>query len=72
MRTQANGVELGKNGKYAAKFATFNGAPGKEYLMSDCTSAAVFATEDEAIAGQKRALDCLEKTGRFPNLCELF
>lgn len=72
MRTQANGVQLGKNGKYAVKFVTFNGAPGSEYVMSECTSAPVFANEDEALAGQQRALDMLETSGRFPNMCEVF
>ena len=72
MRTQAAGVELGSNGKWAASFETFCGTPGSEYLANSATSAAVFDTEDEALEGQLRALAVLEATDRYPNMCEKF
>lgn len=48
------------------------GIPGQEYVYSKIESAAVFTTEDEAYAGGNRALDILEQTGVYPNMCELF
>jgi hypothetical protein len=72
LRTQAGEVELNKNGKFSVSFETYTGEPGSEYLVSSCTSAPVFLTEDDALAGQRRALDYLEFKGRFPNMCENF
>ena len=73
MRTeQSIPVQSPRNGKWSATFVTYNGTPGNEYVANECTSAPVFATEDEAIAGAVRALDTLEATGRFPNMCEVF
>jgi hypothetical protein len=72
MRTQSNGVELNSNGKFSVKFVTFKGTPGNEYVSSEVESAPVFETEFEAYEGQVRALDYLEQTGRYPNMCEVF
>lgn len=73
MRTeQGIPVQSTRNGKWSATFVTYNGNPGHEYVMNDCTSAPVFATEDEAREGATRALNMLEATGKFPNMCELF
>ena len=73
MRTQMSGVGQSKhNGKFTAKFDIYNGTPGDEYISASCESAPVFTTEDEAYAGGQRALDYLEQTGRFPNMCEAF
>ncbi len=60
------------NGKWAATFENWRGIPGDEYLASSIESAPVFTTEDEAYAGAARALEVLEKTDRFPNMCEAF
>lgn len=38
--------------------------------MSSCSSAPVWATEDEAYDGARRALEVLEATDKFPNMCE--
>lgn len=73
MRTeQGIPVQSTRNGKWSATFVTYNGTPGNEYVANECTSAPVFATEDEAIWAAIRALNCLEETGRFPNVCEVF
>lgn len=73
MRTQLDTVEKSTfNGKYSVSFTTFKGTPGDEYVAGECESAPVFDTEDDAFAGGSRALDVLEKTGRFPNMCEKF
>lgn len=72
MRTEANGVELKANGRYSVKFVTYMGKPGDEYVANEVESGAVFLTEDEACAGQQRALDLLETTDRFPNMCTAF
>ena len=73
MRTeQGIPVQSPRNGKWSATFVTYNGTPGSEYVANECTSAPVFDTEDEAREGASRALDVLEKTGMYPNMCEVF
>ena len=72
MRTEQGIPVQAANGKWSATFVTYNGNPGHEWIANDCTSAPVFATEDEANWGAIRALNCLEETGRFPNMCEVF
>jgi hypothetical protein len=67
-----SGVQINNNGKWSVKFDTYNGPVGKEYLASSVTTGAVFDSEDEAIAGAHRALDVLETTNKFPNLCAKF
>lgn len=47
-------------------------ADGDEYKVGVIESAYVFDTEDEAYAGGQRALELLEKTGRFPNMSQKF
>jgi hypothetical protein len=53
-------------------FETWNTYKGEEYKMNEITSAPVFETEQQAYDGAYRALDKLEATDRFPNMCELF
>lgn len=72
MRTEASGVTLQPNGKFSVAFVTYKGKPGDEYISSEVESAAVFVTEDDAYDGQQRALDYLESSGRFPNMCQPF
>ena len=72
MRTQVEGVTLESNGKWSVTFTSYKGVPGDEYVCSEVTSGAVFATEDEAYAGATRALDVLESTGVYPNMCKKF
>ena len=72
MRTQFKTVEQQANGKWAVVFETYAGPAGDEYVAAETTSAAVFDTEDEAYEGERRAMDVLEKTGMFPNMCEKF
>jgi len=61
-----------RTGKWAASFVTHNGTAGNEYVANTCTSAHVFATEDDAVAAGNRALTVLEQTGKYPNMCEVF
>ena len=73
MRTvmgQANQSKL--NGKWAITLETYSGECGREYLSSRTVSAPVFNTEEDAYEGGERALEILERTGMFPNMCEEF
>ncbi len=72
MRTEVDTVKRYPNGKWSVSFNTFAGKAGAEYLANSCESGTVFATEDDAWAGANRAMDHLEKTGRWPNMCEVF
>lgn len=72
MRTQQNGVEQGKNGKWSVKFISYKGVVGDEYVFSEVQSGFVFETEADAYAGSERALTLLETTGRYPNMCKYF
>lgn len=71
MRTQMSGVSKAAV-RFYVMFETYRGEVGNEYVSAYTTSGAVFDTEDEALAGGARALDCLEKTGKFPNMCDYF
>lgn len=59
-------------GKWSAAFETWRGIPGDEYKVTSCTSASLFATEADADTAAGRALDVLQTTDKFPNMCELF
>jgi len=73
MRTQFKTVTQNKfNSKWMVSFEHIHGIPGDEYVMMETESAAVFDTEDEAFDAAPRAMNILEKTGRFPNMCEKF
>jgi hypothetical protein len=63
-------VQSKHTGKWRATFENWCGKPGEEYLGSTVESAPVFATEDEAYKGAVRALEILEATDKFPNMCE--
>jgi hypothetical protein len=62
--------ELGRSGKWSASFENFVTRDGETYMSSSCTSAALFDTAPDAEEAGKRALATLEKTGKFPNMCE--
>jgi hypothetical protein len=59
-------------GKWAAHFETWAGIPGSEYMATSITSGAFFDTEDAAYEAGARALDVLQATDKFPNMCEVF
>jgi len=58
--------------KWSAHFEVWAGVPGDEYMVTSITSAALFDTEDAAYAAGDRALDVLQATDKFPNMCEVF
>lgn len=70
LRTEVAAPEQASTGKWRSCFNTYGGEVGAEYLMSSCSSAPVWDTEDEAYDGARRALDVLEATDKFPNMCE--
>ena len=73
MRTQVTSVEQSTYNKmWRVCFTTFKGVTGDEYVSNVCESAPVFASETEAVEGGKRALELLNATDRFPNMCEAF
>jgi hypothetical protein len=59
-------------GKWSAHFETWVGTPGSEYMATSITSGAFFDTEDAAYEAGARALDVLQATDKFPNMCEVF
>ena len=59
-------------GAWSTVFETWRGIPGSEYRVSSITTGALFETEDAAYAAGDRALDMLQNTGKFPNMCEAF
>lgn len=70
--TTAAQPELGSNGKWAAAFNNWVERGADKYLSSTCASAHVFDTAADADEGGKRAIAYLERTGRFPNMCDKF
>lgn len=72
IRTQVGIPVQSKNGMWAATFENWVGPVGREYLGSAVESGAVFPSEDEALCGARRALEVLETTGRYPNMCQVW
>lgn len=60
------------NSKWSAAFETWRGIPGDEYMATSCTSGAFFDSEDAAYEAGGRALDVLQETDKFPNMCEVW
>jgi len=60
------------HGKWAATFQIWRGIPGDEYMVSEVTSGALFDTSDAAYEAGGRALDVLQATDKFPNMCEVW
>lgn len=58
--------------KWSAAFETWASAPGGEFRIASCTSGALFDSEEAAYAAADRALDVLQATGKYPNMCEAF
>jgi hypothetical protein len=72
-RTFVSAVERSKiDGKWSTSFETWRGVPGQEYMVHRATSASLFETEDAAYAAGDRALDLLQQSDRFPNMCEVW
>ncbi len=59
--------------KWSAAFETWATPDvGDDYMVASCTSGALFDTAAEAYEAGGRALDALQETGKFPNMCEVF
>jgi len=74
LRTCVDGTKE-VNGKFGVKFKTFritDLATQEQYVAFSCESPALFDSEDEAYRAGGRALDVLERTGKFPNMCDPF
>jgi hypothetical protein len=74
MRTAlGSAIQSKYNSKWAITLESYNSDKhGREYVSFRIESAPVFTTEDEAYEGGKRALETLETTGMYPNMCEAF
>ena len=58
--------------KWCVNMKTWRGEPGNEHMVYSVTSGALFDTEAEAAAAGDRAMDTLQSTGKYPNMCEQF
>lgn len=72
MRTEMGQVVQHVNKKWSVSFTTYCGNAGSEYVANTCTSAPVWDTEGLAYSAGQRALDILEETDRWPNMCEVW
>lgn len=70
MRTQQGKPVQSKNGMWSSTFENWMGPVGKEYLGSSVESGAVWPDEDTALEAGQRALQQLEQTGKYPNMCQ--
>jgi hypothetical protein len=59
-------------GLWSATFERWRGIPGAEVRVSKITSAPLFSTEQQALTAADRAMDALQTTNMFPNMCEAF
>ena len=60
------------NGKWCSAFENWRTFldPSEDYMASSVVSAAVWPTEEAAEEASIRALQTLETTGKYPNMCE--
>lgn len=70
IRTEVAASTQAANGKWRSCFSTFMGTPGQEILANTTSSPPIWDTEDEAYERAGFALQTLESTGLFPNMCE--
>lgn len=59
------------NNKWYVCFDVYRNRKEK-VVTSELCSAQVFDSKEEALAGGARAIDCLEKTGKWPDMCAPF
>lgn len=59
-------------GKWSAEFQTWRSHIDQdgEYIVTSCSSGALFETAEAALQAGDRALDALQETGKYPNMCE--
>jgi hypothetical protein len=69
---QSAPVQSKYNGKWACVFQTFLSHNGEEHLSGELETAAVWFDAVAARAAGERALEVLEQTGKYPNLCEIW
>ena len=64
--------QQGANGKWSACFENWRHFDdhAERYMASEAISAAVWDTAEAALDGGHRALQQLEQTGKYPNMCE--
>jgi len=62
----------GSDGKWACVFKMFRTASGEEYLASEATTPPLWHDMEAALVAGDRALQVLEETGEFPNMCEIW
>ena len=65
-------VQSKHNGLWACNFKLFHSWAGEEYLASEVKTAAVWFDKDAALKAGSRAMEVLEQTGKWPNLCEVW
>jgi len=63
----------GSNGKWASRFEMFRAAAdGTEYVVSQVETAAVWFDAQAATLAGTRAVQEVNQTGKFPNMCEIW
>lgn len=73
MRThQVAPAQCASTRKWCAEFEVWEGDVGREERVARLTSQPFFDTEDDAYEAGFRALDTLELTGKFPDMCKPF
>jgi len=68
----AKPVQSDSNHKWSSCFERWVGEKGAEKKAAKMTSAPLFLSQELAMEAANRAMDVLEKTGMFPNMCEEF
>ena len=58
------------NGKWACTFTNTRIDNGKEHVATQLETAALWPDAATATQAGKRVIEILEKTGKYPNMCE--
>lgn len=69
---QAQPRQSRHNGQWACTFQMFRSHCGEEYLAGELETSAVWFDAAAALRAGQRAMEILEQTGRWPNLCEVW
>lgn len=73
MRTeQSTPVQSKFNGQWACTFKVFQCHKDTEFLSAELETAAVWFDESAARKAGERAIEVLEQTGKWPNMCEVW
>jgi len=69
---QAAPIKSKFSDRWACVFQVFRSHNGDEYLAGQLETSALWFDAEAALKAGRRAMEVLEQTGKWPNMCELW